>query len=361
MMKLGSVSLGLFFCLFLGNTVFAQYGSSSYAMNGYPEHNDTLHADTKIPNVIDSVEIPANSIYGGEWNNEHVRVNKLDLTKMRDSALILFNQSDEGKFSYPCKTTSILCSQFGWRGHHHFHAGVDLRLNLKDPIYAAFDGVVRISKYYSGYGRMVVIRHYNGLETLYGHMTKLNVKANQKVKAGEVIGFAGSTGRSSAVHLHFETRYLNEAFNPMHIIDFDKQSLKKDSLMLTGRLFKVKSNRLPYEKTLEPDPIVVVVDTANTTTALNSENKNTSSNSPSLSRGANTNVPVKKVAVSNSTPKQNTGVAVKSGGKKYYVVKGGDTLFSIARRNGTSVDEICKVNKINKASILPVGKKLLIP
>jgi LysM repeat protein len=130
--------------------------------------------------------------------------------------------------------------------------------------------------------------------------------------------------------------------------------------MITANTFIVKSNRLPFEKTLTPDHKVVVL--CDTSTIQNNDNTAANTNNTGLSRGSNTSsLPVKKVVTSKVAPIQNTGTAVKSGGKKYYVVKGGDTLFSIARRNGTSVDEICKVNKINKASILPVGKKLLIP
>ena len=368
MKTLVNISLVLFFCLWTATTVYGQYGATAYTAGNFPEHKDSTHVETNGPEDADSVEVPANDVYGGEWNTQHVRLVKQDLTKMKDSVYILFNKPDESHFKFPCTTDARLCSQFGIRGRRHFHAGVDLCLKYKDPIYAAFDGVVRIAKYYSGYGRMVVIRHNNGLETLYGHMTKINVKANQKVKAGDVIGLAGSTGRSTAVHLHFETRYLEQPFNPMHCIDFETHDIKKDTLLLTGNSIIVKSNRLPYEKTLVPDP---PVETAQDSTATSEEpivSLTVPVKETTLSRGAPTTVtPVKKVAVAKTSPantstaNKSSGTVYKSGSKKYYVVRSGDTLYAIAKRNGTTIDAICKQNNLSRNAILPIGKKLIIP
>jgi murein DD-endopeptidase MepM/ murein hydrolase activator NlpD len=102
------------------------------------------------------------------------------------------------------------------------HQGVDIKANFTDTIYAAFDGKVRVSRYdVGGYGNFVVIRHYNGLETVYGHMSRNMVVPNQYVIAGQPIGMAGSTGRSSGVHLHFEMRFCGIALDPQKLISFE--------------------------------------------------------------------------------------------------------------------------------------------
>lgn len=110
------------------------------------------------------------------------------------------------------------------------HNGLDLKVNIGDTIVSAFDGKVRIVKYERrGYGKYVVIRHDNGLETIYGHLSKQLVEENQLVKAGEPIGLGGNTGRSTGSHLHFETRFLGIAINPIYMFDFPKQDIVADT------------------------------------------------------------------------------------------------------------------------------------
>ncbi len=121
-------------------------------------------------------------------------------------------------------------SNFGWRPRFgRMHKGVDLRLSVGDTVRAAFSGKVRLTKYNAGgYGYYVVIRHDNGMETLYGHLSRFIVKPNQRVKAGDPIALGGNTGRSTGPHLHFETRYLGIAINPAAIFDFENKTTHKD-------------------------------------------------------------------------------------------------------------------------------------
>jgi murein DD-endopeptidase MepM/ murein hydrolase activator NlpD len=128
-----------------------------------------------------------------------------------------------------------ITSNYGWR-HRRMHRGVDLGLPVGTPIAAAFDGMVRISKGNNtgGYGNLVVIRHDNGLETYYAHLSKRLVNPGQIVKAGDIIGLGGNTGRSYGSHLHFETRYLGNDINPNRIVDFDNYTLKHDTLYISG-------------------------------------------------------------------------------------------------------------------------------
>lgn len=121
-------------------------------------------------------------------------------------------------------------SPYGWRPKFgRMHRGVDMSLRIGDTIRAAFDGKVRVVRYEAnGYGNYVVLRHDNGLETVYGHMSRQLVKPNQVIKAGDPIGLGGNTGRSTGPHLHFETRYMGLTINPAHIIDLEHKTIRKE-------------------------------------------------------------------------------------------------------------------------------------
>ena len=122
------------------------------------------------------------------------------------------------------------------------HQGVDIPLKTGDPVYATFTGKVRISKYWGAYGNMVVIRHENGIETFYAHLSKRLVEQDDWVNAGDVIGYGGSTGRSTGPHLHFETRYNGYAFDPQWLIDFKEGKLRHRLFVLKKKYFNIYSN-----------------------------------------------------------------------------------------------------------------------
>ena len=131
---------------------------------------------------------------------------------------------------YVPPVTGVVTSNYGYRPRfRRMHYGVDLNLHKGDTVRAAFSGKVRLTKYEArGYGYYVVMRHDNGMETVYGHLSRFLVKPNQVVKAGDPIALGGSTGRSTGPHLHFETRYLGIAINPAAIIDFENKVVHKD-------------------------------------------------------------------------------------------------------------------------------------
>lgn len=131
---------------------------------------------------------------------------------------------------YVAPVPGAVTSPYGWRPRFgRMHRGVDLRLSVGDTVVSAFDGKVRLTKYEGrGYGYYVVVRHDNGLETVYGHLSKFLVKPNQRVRAGEPIALGGNTGRSTGPHLHFETRFMGLAVNPATIIDFENLCTHKD-------------------------------------------------------------------------------------------------------------------------------------
>lgn len=141
-------------------------------------------------------------------------------------------------WSMPLVRPHEITSNFGPRWSR-YHYGADLRLSIGDSVLACFDGIVRIAKYNrGGYGNYVLIRHHNGLETLYGHLSKRLVKVGQEVKAGDLIGFGGNTGRSTGPHLHFEVRYRGNAFNPKEIYDFANNKLKDSVYNITPATYR---------------------------------------------------------------------------------------------------------------------------
>ena len=200
-------------------------------------------APSPLP-IAKSTSILPNKLYN-TWNNKDIKVNSdKSFNKNTTYVLPLINTETDHNFVFPYKGKVI--SPFGYRGRR-VHAGTDIKLNLNDEVYCAFDGEVRMAKRYSGYGNLVVIRHKNGLETCYGHLNSIKVKVNQEVKAGDLIGLGGRTGRASTTHLHFETRFLGDAFNSSKLLDYDNFSLKSDTLVIDKNTF-IKSKNFKYKK-----------------------------------------------------------------------------------------------------------------
>jgi murein DD-endopeptidase MepM/ murein hydrolase activator NlpD len=239
--------------------------------------------------------LPAQSIYGTSWSEDHVDSPAYDAEQMKWGYLL--DLAEEGcDYVHPFK--GVITSKYGWR-RSRWHKGIDIDLEIGDPVHAAFDGVVRIQRYNAGgFGTYVMIRHYNGLETIYGHLSEAIVVRNQTVRAGQVIGYGGSTGRSTGSHLHFETRLNGQAFDPARIIDFQTFQLKGSQAFVNNTWF-------PYIK------------------------------------GNSTNV---RPATA----------------KRYHKIRKGDTLYAIARRNGTTVNSICRLNRISRNTTLRVGRTLRV-
>lgn len=201
--------------------------------------------------------------------------------------------------------------KFGMRRGRR-HQGVDIPLKTGDPIYAMFNGRVRMSKYMGGFGNLVVIRHENGIETFHGHLSQRNVEVGDWVNAGDVIGLGGSTGRSTGPHLHFETRYKGFAFDPQWLIDFKTGNLRHRLFVLKKKYFDIYSN---YEQDFED------------------EWKNEEDDKREEAERA---------------------------AMKWHTVKSGDTLGRIAINNGTTVSAICKLNGITPTTVLKIGRRLRV-
>lgn len=302
---------------------FSLYGSMAIAQQlisepaGGMDENELEASESRLPvstSPIPSIlDIPSVSNYYTNWDTLCVRRYSEIARAGRDSIrLPLFNDYSTG-FVMPVEGTFL--SPFGYRGRR-VHSGVDIKLEAGDPVGAAFDGVVRMARKYSGYGNCVVIRHYNGLETLYGHLSKINVKVNQQVTAGDIIGLGGHTGRATCNHLHFETRFQGKAFNPKQLINFDTYSLISDTLVVTPATFGLSHDYIP---SLASN----IISTDNNSGKAKSHSKTAKS-------------------------------------AKYHTVKNGDTLSSLSRKYGTSVNQICSINGIKSTKTLRLGTKLRV-
>ncbi len=287
-----------------------------------PTPFDTIDTDDRFRKVIlfdngtwayynlDMPEIP-DSLDAEYWNTEtiHVQGVKLeDLPNKIDIHLV------DSVHRYCIPHPGYLTSKFKYRGRHP-HKGVDIGLNTGDAVYAAFDGVVRVNmttRYSGGYGNVVVIRHVNGLETYYGHLSKFVVKSGDVVRAGEIIGYGGSTGRSTGPHLHFETRYMGYAFDPERVFDFERGTLREETITLRKHYFNVNSH---YGMTDQ-----------------------------------------QSITASTAPPK----TAASNAGAKYYKVRKGDTLSKIAKNNHTTVKKLCQLNKIKESKPLQIGQRLRV-
>ncbi len=165
---------------------------------------------------------PAGELYG-KWDTKNLFPYSAELSKHDSTLFITLTGGELGSFAPPVE--GIMTSPFGWRDSAQ-HQGVDLELRRGDAVSCAFDGMVRVAaRTASGYGNVVIVRHSNGLETLYGHLYKIKVKPGDFVYAGQTLGLGGSTGRSTGAHLHFETRYKGVAINPKYFISFDTHTL----------------------------------------------------------------------------------------------------------------------------------------
>jgi len=231
---------------------------------------------------------------------------KTDISSLTSPIDLLLTNPENGEFFvFPTPEKARATSHFGPR-RRRFHYGLDLAMPTGEPVYAAFDGVVRFSKYNRSYGNLIVIRHTNGLETYYAHLSKRHVTPGTNVRAGDIIGLCGNTGRSYGSHLHFEIRYQGNAMNPENVIDCDTRNLISPNLSITPNLFR-KVAKKGYE------------------------------NSKKGSRNSSSNY---------------------SSDGKYYKVRSGDTLSRIASRNGTSVKKLCKLNGLKETSVLQIGQKI---
>lgn len=259
----------------------------------------------------EELESPSADLYAN-WDNKYAH---------RATELPETYKIDLRHFTMPT-TSRVITSNFGSRWGRQ-HKGLDIKVYIGDTIRAAFSGKVRIVRYEAGgYGKYIVIRHNNGLETIYGHLSKQLVEENQEVRSGEVIGLGGNTGRSTGSHLHFETRLCGVALNPALMFDFRAQDV-------TGDYYAFNKETYDNEST-------------NATRLRGKQDSST-------------------YASTNSSDDYSTNKRTTSGLTdqiSYHKVKKGETLDRIAKKRGVTVEKICKLNHITKTMRLRPGQIL---
>ena len=251
------------------------------------------------------------TIFEKYWDTEKLFPYKdIEYSSLPKSLVIDLVDSTNG-YHTPYKPSPIR-SRYGPR-RGRAHQGVDLALKAGEPIYATFSGRVRISQYNrGGYGNLVVIRHDNGPETYYGHLSERMVEPNQWVEAGQVIGLGGSTGRSTGPHLHFETRYYGQSFDPERLIDFKSGTLCRETFLLKRSYFSIYSRASQdFEDEI-------------------------------------------------TNEEQDKKEQAEREAMRYHKIRSGDTLGAIARKYGTTVGNICRLNGIKSTTILRIGRTLRV-
>ncbi len=256
--------------------------------------------------------------------------------ELKDSVAIRLTDKEKcRKFCFPTPEHARLSSHYGAR-RRRWHYGVDLAMPTGEPIYSTFDGIVRISKWNGSYGNLVVIRHFNGLETYYAHLSQRSCNAGDTVRAGDVIGLCGNTGRSYGSHLHFEIRYMGKAMNPEYLIDCVGHKLHSDELVLTPAYFRKVGNSHSSPSEYDLKRINQRAGTAKNNRETVADNQPKSSAKPAK----------------NSTPAQSQA--------QYYKIRSGDTLGKIAKRNGTTVKRLCQLNHMKETTVLQIGKRIRV-
>ncbi|MBR5043177.1 MAG: peptidoglycan DD-metalloendopeptidase family protein [Bacteroidales bacterium] len=221
---------------------------------------------------------------------------------------------------FVCPHKGRVFSKFGVR-HGRKHTGCDVPYPNGTPVYCAFDGRVRLAERHQGYGLAIVVRHENGLETLYGHLSRMDVEPGQWVHAGDLLGLGGSTGRSSGPHLHFETRYCGHAFDPEWIVDFEHGVLRKNVFVLK------RSYLSPYSRYV-PDSVDDEEELYMTEEQIKAEEER---------------------------------IAKERAAMQYHTIRSGDTLSGIAHKYGTSVSKICSLNSgLKPTTVLSIGRKIRV-
>ena len=266
---------------------------------------DTLMLRPAMEN--EEAALTANALYE-EWNNKYAH----KATELPDSFRINLKH-----FCMPT-TSRVVTSNFGARWGRA-HKGLDIKVYIGDTIRAAFSGKVRIVNYEAaGYGKYVVIRHHNGLETIYGHMSDWLEKENENVKAGQPIGLGGNTGRSTGSHLHFETRLCGVALNPALMFDFRNQDVVDDYYMFRKDRYESEGQAANRLRGKIGNGGYVASDVRGETYGGGK-------------------------AVQQSRKMEERNVEI-----RYHKVAAGETLYSIAKRRKVTVDDLCRLNHLTR-------------
>ena len=308
---------------------------------------DTLDTNDGIGKVViytnntweyfypDEERIVAKEIYREHWDTTRVfaytDIELSDLPTVTELELI------EDISHYHSPIVGNVLSKYGVRRGHR-HQGVDIPLKVGEPIYATFAGRVRYSRYNTGgYGNLVIIRHENGLETWYAHLSRRNVNSGDYVKAGTVIGFGGNTGRSRGPHLHFEMRYCDQTFDPENLIDFPSGDLRYQTFELRKSYFSIYSRASENLEEEDYDEQLLAAEGSVTSEDI-----------------------LDNIAKQQGSDDRTRLGSSSSSDPLYHTIRKGENLSRIARMYGTSVRRLCELNNIKETSVIRYGQKLRV-
>ncbi|WP_417873632.1 peptidoglycan DD-metalloendopeptidase family protein [Xanthomarina gelatinilytica] len=284
---------------------------SSIAQNKSPEVYSP-----ESTQFIDDLEAYLTSIHTEtetmDITSEFWDTSKIKIDYGTEVAYPIHIQFKDTNYVSPIPRNKVITSRYGWR-KGRAHKGIDIDLITGDSLYAMFDGVVRFANYSSGHGRTVVVRHFNGLETVYAHLSRYGVKENDTVVAGSYLGKGGTSGNARGSHLHLEMNYKGIPVNPEYLLDFNENNeIRAKDIWITKTWTRPELHSSKRQSKLE---------------IFSTEEE--------------------AIASMNREP-------------KVYIVKKGDTLSKISLRNNTSITAICKSNHMKRNSTLRIGQKLII-
>jgi murein DD-endopeptidase MepM/ murein hydrolase activator NlpD len=342
--------------------------------------------------AMENLMFPADELYNSNWDTVHVNPFISAEIEFPDTYGI-----DCSSFTMPVDHEQIrITSKYGPR-RRRMHYGIDLGLHVGDTVRAAFSGKVRIKSYERrGYGYYLVLRHPNGLETVYGHLSRFLVGENRIVQAGDPIALGGNTGRSSGPHLHFETRFLGKAVDPAEIINFENKAPHRDeyvfhNIKINGKksnIYSTSADAVAVHRVKQGETLSLIARKYGTSVAELCR-LNGISQTSRLSIGQAIRFRAKRMTVETSADavqKNRTDGSGKaqtpaagtpsSGGKKievpvqtsstedssdeplYHKIQPGDTLFSLSKKYGISIQQLCEMNRIDQNRILKIGRKI---
>ena len=277
------------------------------------------------PSITETYQIPSFDLYDHYWDVQHLRSRLLQIPFANDRLMLILVQSANNPFEVPCVFDEVVLP-YGPTKKGAFHSGVDLKVEPQTLVKSCFDGVVRMARPYGDYGLLVTIRHYNGLETVYAHLDKVCVN----------------------YLLHFETRFMNECFDPEMMIDFDNETLVRNTLVLSSADLNIVplddvDTKLPAPKPqsaakppvapkqpVAPKPVETVKETATPSVSEEVEQENVQ-----LQRAFD-------------------------GEEEYHTVQKGETLYRISLKYGTTMQEILRLNNIQNADHIVEGQRLRV-
>ena len=326
-LRIFTLSISLLFSVF----TYSQVNKDTLTTNGLVSESDTLlNSLEELPS--DTLLSNDETLYKNIWNSTQIKYPLNTLPPKDALVTILLTEPYDHPFVQP--VIGKIISKFGRRGRR-MHTGTDIKLNSGDSVRCAFDGKVRLAKRFSGYGNLVLVRHNNGLETIYGHLKAIKVHVNDTIKAGDLIGLGGRTGRATCDHLHFETRLFGIPFDSNKYIDIEKCALRTNHVYY-------KNNQLE----ISPD---------------NFDRKPIINNHPAIASKAEPSVEDNSVEKTSSEEKSVNRVKSNSRGKATrHVIRQGDNLWVIAKKYNTSVNKLCAANNITTHKTLKVGTVLKI-